>query len=116
VRGKVVPALAVRPQRIIGTQIYGRAGDPERRVRRQQVRFDERHVSRLSPLGWDHINLTRDYVWTENVTLDVDGMRPLKLAGLNGGSVPGLPYICVPIMRRGVVDSSPRSLAGWHDG
>jgi hypothetical protein len=55
-------------------------------VRRQEVRFDERHVSRVSPPGWDHINLTGDYVWTENVTLGVDGMRPLKLAGLNGSS------------------------------
>jgi hypothetical protein len=45
----------------------------------EQVRFDERHVSRLSPLGWDHINLTGDYVWTENARLDADGLRPLKL-------------------------------------
>jgi TnpA family transposase len=55
-------------------------------LRRQQVRLDERHVSRLSPLGWDHINLTGDYVWTENARLDADGLRPLKLTGLNGSS------------------------------
>lgn len=34
----------------------------------------------LSPLGWEHINLTGDYVWagTERVTENPDGFRPLR--------------------------------------
>ncbi|WP_283407265.1 hypothetical protein [Novosphingobium panipatense] len=32
---------------------------------------------RLSPLGWDHINLTGGYVWAENLELDADGFVPL---------------------------------------
>ena len=55
-------------------------------LRRQQVRFDEQHIRRLSPLGWDHINLTGDYVWTESPTFDADGMRPLNLNGRADGS------------------------------
>ena len=55
-------------------------------LRRQQVKFDEQHIRRLSPLGWDHINLTGDYVWTENPTFDLDGMRRLNLNGRDGSS------------------------------
>lgn len=34
-------------------------------------------LGQLSPLGWDHINLTGDYVWAENLKLDADGFMPL---------------------------------------
>jgi hypothetical protein len=39
---------------------------------------DWRLLRRLSPLGWDHINLTGDYVWSETAAYDADGMRPLN--------------------------------------
>jgi TnpA family transposase len=39
---------------------------------------DQQHLRRLSPLGWDHINLTGDYVWSESAVYDADGMRPLN--------------------------------------
>lgn len=32
----------------------------------------------LAPLGWQHINLTGDYIWTEAPHLDNDGFRLLK--------------------------------------
>jgi TnpA family transposase len=34
----------------------------------------------LSPLGWEHINLTGDYVWVgvEQMTENPDGFRPLR--------------------------------------
>jgi TnpA family transposase len=32
----------------------------------------------LAPLGWQHINLTGDYIWTEPPRLDGDGFRPLR--------------------------------------
>jgi hypothetical protein len=31
----------------------------------------------LSPLGWEHINLTGDYVWRSNVKLGAEKFRPL---------------------------------------
>ena len=40
--------------------------------------IDEQRLRRLSPLGWDHINLSGDYVWSESATYDADGLRPLN--------------------------------------
>ena len=31
----------------------------------------------LAPLGWQHINLTGDYIWTEPSRLEGEGFRPL---------------------------------------
>jgi hypothetical protein len=32
----------------------------------------------LSPLGWEHINLTGDYVWRQNQKIDKGQFRPLR--------------------------------------
>ena len=37
-------------------------------------------LGQISPLGWDHINLTGDYVFSDNAQLDSDGFLPLKFA------------------------------------
>jgi TnpA family transposase len=39
-------------------------------------------LAHLSPLGWEHVNLTGDYVWAtaDQVTENRDGFRPLKAA------------------------------------
>ena len=42
-------------------------------------RIDPAHVAHLSPLGWDHINLTGDYVWSDTIDRDPDGFLPLRL-------------------------------------
>jgi Tn3 transposase DDE domain len=42
------------------------------------VAIDDQRLRRLSPLGWDHINLTGDYVWSDSPAYDADGMRPLN--------------------------------------
>ena len=42
-------------------------------------RFDEQVLRRLSPLGWEHINLTGDYVWSSDIIRGPDGLRPLIL-------------------------------------
>ena len=36
-------------------------------------------LGQLSPLGWDHINLTGDYVWSDPAAFDADGFLPLKV-------------------------------------
>jgi hypothetical protein len=41
--------------------------------------IDETLIPQLSPLGWDHINLTGDYIWSEALELDADGCMPLRL-------------------------------------
>ena len=47
-------------------------------LRRRGAVIDEQRLRRLSPLRWDHINLTGDYVWSESATYDADGLRPLN--------------------------------------
>jgi len=37
---------------------------------------------RLSPLGWDLINLTGDYVWSDRLDLDANGVMPLLVKSL----------------------------------
>lgn len=34
----------------------------------------------LSPLGWEHVNLTGDYIWGSDheITENTDGMKPLR--------------------------------------
>jgi hypothetical protein len=34
----------------------------------------------LSPLGWEHINLTGDYVWRQNKQAQTGAFRPLRRA------------------------------------
>jgi hypothetical protein len=36
-------------------------------------------LAHLSPLGWEHVNLTGDYVWSaDQNTVNADGYRPLR--------------------------------------
>ncbi len=35
----------------------------------------------LSPLGWEHINLTGDYVWRQSRRLENGKFRPLRMPG-----------------------------------
>jgi TnpA family transposase len=42
----------------------------------------EKLLAHLSPLGWEHINLTGDYVWLSHMTENHDGLRPLRLSSL----------------------------------
>ena len=45
----------------------------------QTLRRPQALIAQLSPLGWDHINLTGDYVWSDALMLDADGCMPLRL-------------------------------------
>jgi TnpA family transposase len=51
-------------------------------LRRRGVAIEDTLIPQLSPLGWDHINLTGDYVWSEALALDAGGYMPLKLPPL----------------------------------
>ena len=35
-------------------------------------------LAHLAPLGWQHINFTRDYLWDVGSNLGPDGFRPLR--------------------------------------
>ncbi len=35
-------------------------------------------LGHLAPLGWQHINLTGDYVWGGGTAVGPDGFRPLR--------------------------------------
>ncbi|MER8760538.1 Tn3 family transposase [Mesorhizobium sp. M0976] len=46
---------------------------------RKRGTLDPELLSQLSPLGWDRLNLTGDYVWSDSIELDADGFMPLQL-------------------------------------
>jgi len=35
-------------------------------LKRKELKINEQLLSHLSPLGWEHINLTGDYIWKGN--------------------------------------------------
>ena len=41
--------------------------------------IDEKLLPHLSPLGWEHINLTGDYIWRQNKHVEQGKFRPLRL-------------------------------------
>ena len=40
-------------------------------------------LAHLAPVGWQHINLTGDYLWDSDIGLAPDGFRPLRSAARN---------------------------------
>jgi hypothetical protein len=43
--------------------------------------IDEKLLPHLSPLGWEHINLTGDYSWHQNRLVEQGKFRPLRVTG-----------------------------------
>ena len=39
---------------------------------------DDALLQHLSPLGWEHVNLTGDYVWRRNTKVGADKFRRLR--------------------------------------
>lgn len=35
-------------------------------LKRKEVKINEQQLPHLSALGWEHINLTGDYIWKSN--------------------------------------------------
>ena len=48
-------------------------------LKAQGVPVDDNLLEHLSPLGWEHINLTGDYVWRQNRRVESGKFRPLRL-------------------------------------
>ena len=47
-------------------------------LRRGEEHVPEALLAHLAPLGWQHINLTGDYLWGADSNLGTDGFRPLR--------------------------------------
>ncbi len=47
---------------------------------RKTERVPDDLLAHLSPLGWEHVNLTGDYIWDAetSITENTDGLRPLR--------------------------------------
>ncbi|EBD2439628.1 hypothetical protein CLB51_24645 [Salmonella enterica] len=43
-----------------------------------ELHINDQLLSHLSPLGWEHINLTGDYIWRNNKKLAKGKYRPLR--------------------------------------
>ena len=56
------------------------ADDRIHRGFRQTENVPDSLLAHLSPLGWEHVNLTGDYVWdsARSMSENVDGLRPLR--------------------------------------
>ena len=57
------------------TVYLGRALSPMARTGRT---VDATLLPHIAPLGWQHINLTGDYLWSDAPSLDEDGYRRLR--------------------------------------
>ncbi len=52
-------------------------------LKRKGLHLNEQLLSHLSPLGWEHINLTGDYVWRNNKKLAEGKYRPLRAVDIS---------------------------------
>jgi Tn3 transposase DDE domain len=48
------------------------------RLKAHGLSVGEYLLEHLSPLGWEHINLTGDYVWRQNRRVESRKFRPLR--------------------------------------
>lgn len=51
-----------------------------KRLRESDRPIDDSLLQYLSPLGWEHINLTGDYIWRQNRKIGDGQFRPLRTA------------------------------------
>jgi len=47
-------------------------------LRQQAPVVDERLLTHIAPIHWNHINLTGDYTWRQNKRVEKGGFRPLR--------------------------------------
>lgn len=51
-------------------------------LRKHEHSIDDSLLQYLSPLGWEHINLTGDYVWRNDKKINKEKFRPLRTSKL----------------------------------
>jgi TnpA family transposase len=68
-------ALVTAAIALWNTVYLGRALDT---LRRGGEHVPDTLLAHLAPLGWQHINLTGDYLWDADTNLSADGFRPLR--------------------------------------
>ncbi|KQB18316.1 hypothetical protein AL712_31325 (plasmid) [Bacillus thuringiensis] len=47
-------------------------------LRSQGMEIPEEYVQHISPLGWEHIALTGDYIWNVQKKTSIHHLRPLR--------------------------------------
>ena len=47
------------------------------------VIIPDEYLQHLSPMGWEHINLTGDYIWNLNSVSSIDNLRSLRMKKYN---------------------------------
>jgi hypothetical protein len=73
-------ALVTAAIALWNTVYLGRAQDA---LRRRGEAVPNALLAHLAPLGWQHINLTGDYLWGADPNLGSDGFRPLRGTSAN---------------------------------
>ena len=68
-------ALVTAAIALWNTVYLGRALDV---LRRRGEMIPDALLAHLAPVGWQHINLTGDYLWDADAGLGPDGFRPLR--------------------------------------
>lgn len=53
-------------------------------LRSKGVEIPEAYLQQISPLGWEHITLTGDYVWNLKQDGTVNQLRPLRVKNVSG--------------------------------
>ena len=52
-------------------------------LKSEGVIIPEEYLQHLSPMGWEHINLTGDYIWNLKSASSIDNLRPLRMKKIN---------------------------------
>ncbi|WP_371411523.1 Tn3 family transposase [Bacillus toyonensis] len=47
-------------------------------LRNNGIHIPEEYIQHISPLGWEHITLTGDYIWNLNQELNFENLRSLR--------------------------------------
>jgi TnpA family transposase len=52
-------------------------------LKSEGVIIPDEYLQHLSPMGWEHINLTGDYIWNLKSVSSIDNLRPLRMKKSN---------------------------------
>jgi hypothetical protein len=78
------PPLAIQQLKFAQAKQIAGVVDPLGRaldaLRRDGIPVSQAVLAHLAPLGWEHVNLTGDYVWAaeQSPSENIDGLRPLR--------------------------------------